>query len=59
MTVHNWECPYCGTFTTVNDDSCTHSSAALNTRSKHGSIGLSRYVDFLSQSILRRDGNRT
>lgn len=35
MVAQNWQCSYCGTFTTINDDDRTEDHATLNSRSKH------------------------
>jgi len=34
MAVLNWQCPYCGTFTTINDGDETNTAAPLNGRSR-------------------------
>jgi hypothetical protein len=36
VTILNWECPHCGTFTTINVGDDTSAWATLNDRSTHG-----------------------
>lgn len=40
MAAMNWECSYCGTFTTISDGDSTDDHAMLNLRSKHGAVKL-------------------